>query len=44
MYLNVVRWAALGRVPPSQQGRARIVETRPGNGLISPEPEWWPET
>jgi len=43
MYLNVVRWAALGRVVSAGQGLARILDTHPGTGLISPEPEWWPD-
>ena len=43
MYLNVVRWAALDRISPAENGRAQILKSRPGTGLISPEPEWWPD-
>lgn len=44
LYLNVVRWAAQGRISTDVSGRARILDTRPGTGRMSPEPEWWPET
>jgi len=44
MYLNVVRWASLGRIPQDPTCPAIIKGTQPGMGFITPEPEWWPET
>ena len=42
MFLNMVRWAAQGRVIWRPGEKAEISGTQPGKSLISPEPEWRP--
>jgi phosphoribosylglycinamide formyltransferase-1 len=40
MFLNMIRWAAQGRVIWRPGEKAEISGTKPGKSLISPEPEW----